>query len=100
MENVIVEHGDVQLHVEVDGDDAAPPLLMLHGITMSGRTWEWLVPDLVDRFRVLRLDFRGHGRSGPAPGAYEPADYVGDAVAVVEQVAGGPVLVVGTRSAG
>ncbi len=90
-----IDNDQVRLHVEIDGADRAPALLMMHGITMSGRTWDWVVPDLVDRFRVLRLDFRGHGRSGRAPGAYQPADYVSDAVAVIEQVAGGPCLVVG-----
>ena len=68
---------------------------MLHGITMSGRTWEWVVADLADRYRVIRLDFRGHGRSDRAPGAYQPADYLSDAVATIEQVAGGPCFVVG-----
>ena len=95
LRHVEIDNAGVKLHVEVDGDDDAPPLLMLHGITMSGRTWEWVVPDLVDRFRVLRLDFRGHGRSGRAPGAYQPADYVGDALAVVDHVAAKPCLVVG-----
>ena len=90
-----ISNGEVALHVEVDGGADAPAVVMLHGITMSGRTWDWVVADLADRFRVIRLDFRGHGRSGRAPGAYQPADYVGDARAVIEQVAGGPCLVVG-----
>lgn len=90
-----IHNGPVALHVEVDGDEGAAPLVMLHGITMSGRTWEWVVGDLTDRYRVIRLDFRGHGRSDRAPGAYEPSDYVSDAVAVCEQVAGAPCLVVG-----
>ena len=62
-----IRNADITLHVEVDGDDDAPPVVMLHGITMSGRTWDWVVADLADRFRVIRLDFRGHGRSGRAP---------------------------------
>lgn len=90
-----IDNGPVRLHVEVAGDDDAPPVVMLHGITMSGRTWDWVVDDLATRFRVIRLDFRGHGRSGRAPGRYEPIDYVGDAVAVCEQVAGRPCYVVG-----
>jgi pimeloyl-ACP methyl ester carboxylesterase len=67
---------------------------MLHGIMGSFRTWDWLVPELSDRFRVLRLDFRGHGQSDRAPDAYTPAGYVADAVAVLEQV-GRPAVVIG-----
>lgn len=88
-------NGDVSLNVVVEGDDAAPPVLLLHGILNSADSWDWIVPRVVDRFRILRLDFRGHGDSDRAPGAYQPIDYVHDAVAVCEQIAGAPVVVIG-----
>jgi pimeloyl-ACP methyl ester carboxylesterase len=84
----------VTLHVEVDGPDDAPPVLVLHGITSSTATWDWLVPRLVPSHRVLRLDFRGHGDSGRTPGQYGPAGYLSDAVAAAE-AAGAPCIVVG-----
>ena len=74
---------------------SAPPILLLHGITSFGGTWDWIVPDLVERFRVLRLDFRGHGASDRAPGEYFPEGYVSDAVAAIEQAAGRPCVVMG-----
>lgn len=86
---------DVTLHLEIDGDPDAPPVLVLHGITQSVATWAWLVPHLTDRHRVVRLDFRGHGLSGRTPGEYHFAGYVADAVAVCEQVLGQPAVVVG-----
>jgi pimeloyl-ACP methyl ester carboxylesterase len=92
---VQILNDDVELFVEVDGDPSAPPLLLLHGITSSGRDWEWFVPRLAERHWVLRLDFRGHGRSGRAPGAYGIEGYVSDAVAVCREVAGGPCVVMG-----
>lgn len=90
-----VQNGDVSLNVMIDGDDDAPPLLLMHGILGCAETWNWMVPRVADRFRVLRLDFRGHGDSDRAPGEYQMASYVSDAVAVCEQVAGAPVAVVG-----
>ena len=39
-----VKNGDVILHVETAGDQSASPLLLMHGITASGRTWDWFVP--------------------------------------------------------
>jgi len=90
-----IQNGDLTLNVAVDGDADAPPVLLLHGITASVRTWDWLVPHLVDRYRVLRLDFRGHGRSGRAPGTYGWEGYVSDAAAVCRQVAGRPCAIVG-----
>lgn len=90
-----IHNGDLALHVAVDGPDDAPPVVVLHGITASTATWNWLVPLLAPTHRVLRLDFRGHGGSGRAPGQYDSAGYVSDAVAVCEQVAGRPAIVIG-----
>ena len=83
------------LHLAEDGDRSAPPLLLLHGITSFGGTWEWIVPELVERFRVLRLDFRGHGESDRAPGEYGSAGYVSDAIAALDQAVGQPCVVMG-----
>lgn len=84
----------VELFVDGDGDPDAPPLLLLHGITMSTRTWDWLVPDLVEDWHVLRLDFRGHGRSSRAPGTYTPAGFLADALAACRPL-DEPAVVVG-----
>ena len=90
-----IRNGDVELNVVVDGADDAPPILLLHGILGCAQTWDWMVPRLVDNARVLRLDFRGHGESDRAAGAYQLTDYVSDAAAVCEQVAGRPCIVIG-----
>lgn len=90
-----IENGDVELNVVVDGADDAPPVLLLHGILGSSQTWDWMVPRLVDDHRVLRLDFRGHGESDRAAGTYQLTDYVSDAAAVCERVAGVPCIVIG-----
>ena len=49
------------LHVEVAG--SGPPLVLLHGFTGSVETLEELAGGLVDRFRTIRVDLLGHGRS-------------------------------------
>lgn len=90
-----IRNGDLPLHVELDGEEGARPVLLLHGITASVRTWDWLVPHLADRYRLVRLDFRGHGRSGRTPGAYQPEGYVSDAAAVCRELAGDPCIVIG-----
>lgn len=49
------------------GDDV---VLLLHGMAGSSRTW-WQVGPALARYgyRVLAVDFPGHGRSDPDPGA-------------------------------
>ncbi len=92
---MIIDNEGVSLHVAQDGNPDGPTVLMLHGITSNVDTWNWLVPHLAADYRVLRLDFRGHGQSGRAEGTYDFPAYVSDAIAVAEQVAGGPCFVIG-----
>lgn len=54
----------------VDGD--GPPLILLNGGLMSIGAWDSLIPDLSQRWRVVRCDFRGQLRSGgPFPQSLE-----------------------------
>ena len=39
------------------------PLLLIHGITLQARIWAPQLNTLADRYRVLAMDVRGHGRS-------------------------------------
>lgn len=73
------EHRDVdvgdglRLHVRLSG--AGAPLVLLHGFTGSGATWDPLRAALDRRHRVATVDLPGHGRSG-APD--DPARYALD----------------------
>ncbi len=91
-----VYNGTVRLNVVVDGPTDAPTVVLLHGITQSTATWSWFVARLTPRYRVVRVDARGHGGSDRAPGAYGYlAGYVPDAIAVLDNLACGPCLLVG-----
>ncbi|PPB82291.1 pimeloyl-ACP methyl ester carboxylesterase [Albidovulum inexpectatum] len=50
-------------------DGAGPPVLCLAGLTRSGRDFDFLVPHLVHRFRMIRPDYRGRGDSEWTGGA-------------------------------
>ena len=55
----------VDLHVEVDGDGAAPLTVVLsHGFTARLAEWELQRAALRRRARLVLWDQRGHGRSG------------------------------------
>jgi esterase len=78
----------MSLHVETEG--AGAPVLFLHGVSGAGATYRWLA---LEGCRTVRLTFRGHGASARRPGTYRLADYVEDAVSVLEQI--GPAAIVG-----
>lgn len=72
------------LRVHEWGDRAAPPLVCLHGVMGHGRRFRKLVEErLAERFHVLALDLRGHGRSRWEP-PWDLATHVGDVLETVE----------------
>jgi 3-oxoadipate enol-lactonase len=50
------------------------------------RMWDDQLPRLADRFRVLRYDQRGHGRSPARPGPYTIAELAGDALDLLDRL--------------
>jgi len=52
----------VTLHVTDQGPRNAPAILLIHGWAQAGMCWQKQAP-LVDNFRLVTLDLRGHGQS-------------------------------------
>jgi pimeloyl-ACP methyl ester carboxylesterase len=48
---------------DADADGQAPALVLLHGAMGHTRKWDRFAGEMADRFRVLALDWRGHGES-------------------------------------
>ena len=86
-------HG-VRLHYAEQGDPGGLPIVMLHGITDSWRSFESVMAHLPASLRVFALSQRGHGESD-RPGSYRTRDFAGDAAAFIEALGLGPALVVG-----
>jgi pimeloyl-ACP methyl ester carboxylesterase len=61
------------------------PLLLLHGLMVSGAMFDPLVPHLQDGFRVLIPDLRGHGNSGVLSGPYDVPALAADLDVVVAE---------------
>ncbi|MFC0672922.1 alpha/beta fold hydrolase [Brachybacterium hainanense] len=95
---------DVPIAYDVTGpaDSAAPPrtLVLLHGSVLSRAIWRGLgyLEPLAARHRVVRLDLRGHGRSGTPhdPRAYTQQGLAADVLAVLDRIgAQEPVGIIG-----
>ncbi len=71
-----------------------PILVLHHGFLGNGADWQRCdyLEALKERFRLLIMDARGHGKSGKPhdPEAYSTERRVEDVVAVVESAGGGP----------
>lgn len=76
----------VALDVQVAGDPAHPPVILLHGFPESHRTWRGVVPDLARDHFVLAPDQRGYARSSKPEGVenYAPDRIVADLMALAD----------------
>ncbi|MDQ1078635.1 4-carboxymuconolactone decarboxylase [Pseudoroseomonas cervicalis] len=75
---------DLLVHCVVEGPEEAPPLLLLHSIGTSLHVWDPQMAALTRRYRVIRVDLRGHGLTGVSPGDYGMARLARDAIAVLD----------------
>jgi 3-oxoadipate enol-lactonase len=58
----------IEMHYTVDG--AGPWLVMSHSLACNVHMWDPQVPELAQRYKVLRFDTRGHGETDAPPGPY------------------------------
>ncbi|MGE5465662.1 MAG: alpha/beta fold hydrolase [Methanocella sp.] len=83
---------DFEIYYEVD-EHTAPwtepdTVLMLHGNCESGRAWYGWIPHLAPRYRIVRPDMRGFGRSTPVSRDFPLTAevIVGDYVALMDHL--------------
>jgi len=75
------------IHYDLLGRDNEPVVCMTHALTSASGMWAEQVPPLLAAgFRVLRLDMRGHGGSGPGVGDYTLSGLVGDIALVLDSL--------------
>ncbi|MAC81513.1 MAG: 3-oxoadipate enol-lactonase [Rhodobacteraceae bacterium] len=53
--------------IETHGPADAPAVVLIHGLGLCREVWQWQVPALADRYRVVTYDLYGHGDSPEPP---------------------------------
>lgn len=95
----------MELTVPVDGgtlwaDDTGgdlPPLVLMHPGVGDSTLWDGMLPALAARYRVIRFDWRGYGRSPLPTGPYT---LLGDLLAVLDHFGLDRVPLVGASMGG
>jgi non-heme chloroperoxidase len=72
-----------ELHVVEWGDGT--PIVLVHGLSLDHRSWHYQYIDLADRFRLVGVDLRGHGRSTLGSEPIGPRRFAADLATVLEQ---------------
>ena len=96
----------IRIHYEVNDwtDPWTTPeaVVLIHGFAERTEAWRAWVPLLARRYRVIRYDQPGFGESSPVASvdAFSTEGFVDAARAVIEQLSGGAVHVIGAKSGG
>src|SRR5690242_15203635 len=81
----------VRVAVYEEGNPDGPTVVLVHGWPDSHVLWNGVVPLLADRFRIVRYDNRGVGKTSVPKhhSAYRMSSYADDFAAVIDAVAPG-----------
>lgn len=79
----------------VAGPEAAPPVLLIHGVGMRAEAWGPQIEALSATHRVIAADMPGHGGTTPLPAEARLPDFVAWAARLVEALGLGPVSLAG-----
>jgi pimeloyl-ACP methyl ester carboxylesterase len=74
----------LKLEYVEQGDRNGVPVIFLHGITDSWRSFELVMPHLPKSVRAFALSQRGHGDSGRPGSGYSPRDFADDVAAFMD----------------
>jgi 3-oxoadipate enol-lactonase len=95
-----IEVDGVRLAYRVDGPATAPALVLSNSLDLDRRMWQPQIAALARRFRVVRYDQRGHGRSSVPAGPYTLDRLGGDLLALVDALQVGRAHICGISLGG
>ena len=72
-----VEANGLKFHA-IDWGGRGKWVVLLHGLASQSHIWDLVAPQLVDAFRVIAIDLRGHGLSDKPETGYDFASITGD----------------------
>jgi 3-oxoadipate enol-lactonase len=81
---VKIKANNIQINYELEGPEDAPTVMFSHSLAANLNMWHPQVQELKGRFRILRYDMRGHGKSEATDGAYSFEQLGNDAVSLMD----------------
>ena len=75
---------DIEIYYEMAGDGES--LLLIHGLGSSTRDWEEQVPNFSQKYQVITLDLRGHGKTDKPKGPYSMRMFAEDIAELLKKL--------------
>ena len=97
-----VERAGVKIHYEIFGEGRETMVFVPAWAIGHSLLYKAQVPYFSDRFRCIAYDPRGNGRSDRPERveSYRLDEYVGDLLAILDSLVGGPAILVGVSAGG
>jgi len=95
-----LDHAGARLFYTVDGPDSAPAILFSNSLGTDHTMWEPQAAALAGRYRVVRYDTRGHGRSTAPGDAFTVAQLGQDVIAILDALGIGQAAFCGLSMGG
>jgi 3-oxoadipate enol-lactonase len=80
----VLTAGDLGVHYALAGAEGTPVLLLSNSLGSDLSMWDGQVPALERRFRVLRYDSRGHGKTAVTAAPYTLDQLAGDVLRLLD----------------
>ena len=85
----------VKLPYVEQGDPSGIPVVLLHGVTDSWRSFEPVLPRLPESIHAFAVTQRGHGDADRPESGYRPRDFAADLAAFMDALDHGQAVIVG-----
>src|ERR1700693_3966186 len=82
----MIEVDECALNVEVEGPANAPVLMLSNSLGTDLHMWDAQVKPFAERFRLIRYDRRGHGKSAVPPGPYSMERLSRDVLGILDRL--------------
>jgi 3-oxoadipate enol-lactonase/4-carboxymuconolactone decarboxylase len=90
----------LRCHYRLEGAADRPVVVLSHSLGLDLGMWDPQMPDLLERYRVLRYDTRGHGATDAPAGEYTMAQLAWDALGLLDALEIGQVAWCGLSMGG
>lgn len=90
-----LKSGSANIYYEIFGEENSEAVILLHGNGESGRSFKKLIPLISDKYKVIAIDSRGHGKSEFGSGQLSLGTMAVDVVNIIEALGLEKVNIVG-----
>jgi len=89
---------DIEMYYEIRGN--GDPLLLIHGLGSSTRDWEEQIPTFCQKYKVITIDLRGHGKTDKPKGPYSIKMFAEDIAELLKKLGINSIYVLGISLGG